>query len=127
MIAKKGGSKHKTVGKVFSIAMLTAGFSSFVPSVINPSPFMFMVGLFTVYMVGTGNRYLRLKQLNKNQKPKLIDWTLTVVMLLAGTLLVVFGVLNLLKSNLFGLVFIIFGILGLLFVKSDFKNYRGKS
>src|SRR5690606_9577998 len=81
----------------------------------------------TVYMVGTGNRYLRLKMLNKNQKPKIIDWTLTLSMLLAGVLFMGLGTLNLLHSNFFGLVFITFGFLGLLFVRHDFKNYNGKS
>src|SRR5690554_873986 len=102
MIAKKGDSKHKIVGKIFSISMLTAGLSSFVLSVLHPSRFMFMVGIFTVYMVGTGNRYLHLKMLNKNQKPKIIDWALTISMLLAGILFMGLGTLSLLKSNFFG-------------------------
>lgn len=127
MIAKKGNLKHKIVGKIFSVSMLTTGLSSLVLSVLHPSRFMFMVGAFTVYMVGTGNRYLHLKMLNKNQKPKIIDWTLTLSMLLAGVLFIGLGTVNLLKSNLFGLVFITFGFLGLLFVRHDFKNYSGKS
>lgn len=127
MIAKKGDSKHKIVGKIFSISMLTAGLSSLVLSVLHPSRFMFMVGIFTVYMVGTGNRYLHLKMLNKNQKPKIIDWALTISMLLAGILFMGLGTLSLLKSNFFGLVFVTFGFLGLLFVRHDFKNYSGKS
>ncbi len=125
--AKKGDSRHKIIGKIFTISMLTVGLSSLVLSTINPSLFMFMVGIFTVYMVGTGNRYLHLKMLNKNQKPKIIDWTLTFIMLLSGILFIVIGTLNLLKSNLFGLVFITFGFLGLIFTRHDFKNYNGKS
>lgn len=127
MIAKKGDSKHKIVGKIFTISMLTTGFSSLILSVLHPSTFMFTIGVFTVYMVGTGNRYLHLKKLNKGQKPKIIDWILTAVMLLAGISLLGLGSLNLLKSNFFGLVFIIFGFIGLLFVRHDLKNYRGKS
>ena len=127
MIAKKGDSRHRTVGKIFLFAMLTTGLSSLVLSTINPSLFMFMVGIFTVYMLGTGNRYLHLKMLNENQKPKIIDWTLTIAMMLAGVLFIGIGALSVLKSNLFGLVFITFGFIGLLFVRHDFKNYTGKS
>lgn len=127
MIAEKGNSKHKTIGKIFSFSMLSAGISSLVLSTIHPSLFMFMVGIFTIYMVGTGNRYLHLKMLNNNQKPKLIDWTLTITMMLSGILFIVLGTLNLLKSNYFGVVFITFGFLGMLFVRHDFKNYTGKS
>lgn len=127
MIAKKGDLRHRIVGKIFFFSMLTAGLSSLVLSTINPSLFMFMVGVFTVYMVGTGNRYLHLKMLNENQKPKIIDWSLTISMMLASILFIGLGVLSLLKSNLFGLVFITFGSLGLLFVRHDIKNYTGKS
>jgi uncharacterized membrane protein len=127
MVAKKGGSKHKIVGKIFSASMLTTGVSSLVLSVLHPSHFMFMVGTFTIYMVGTGNRYLRLKMLHKGRKPKIIDWTLTLSMLLAGILFIGLGTLSLSKSNLFGLVFITLGFFGLLFVRHDFINYSGKS
>lgn len=127
MIAQKGDSRHKIVGKVFSVSMLTAGLSSLVLSAIHPNLFLFMVGVFTVYMVATGNRYLHLKMLNHHQKPQRIDWFLTIAMLLSGVLFVSLGTLNLVKSNTFGLVFITFGIIGLLFVRNDFANYRGKS
>ena len=127
MVSKKGDLKHKIIGKIFSVSMITAGLSSLVLSVLHPNYFLFMVGVFTVYMVGTGNRYLNLKLLNKNKKPKIIDWTLTIMMSSAGLLFIVLGTLNLLKSNLFGLVFLTFGFLGLLFVRNDIKNYRGKA
>lgn len=125
MIAKKGDSRHRFVGNIFFFSMLTAGFSSLALSTINPSLFMFMVGFFTVYMAATGKRYLNFKRLK--QKPKIIDWSLSIAMMLAGILFIGLGVLILLKSNLFGLVLITFGFLGLLFVRHDFKNYTGKS
>ena len=127
IIAKKGNSRHRIVGKIFFFSMLTTGLSSLILSTINPSLFMFMVGIFTVYMVVTGNRYLHLKMLNENQKPKIIDWSLTIAMMLAGILFISLGIWSLLKSNLFGLVFITFGSIGLLFVRHDIKNYKGKS
>jgi uncharacterized membrane protein len=127
VIAKKGTKEHRIIGKAFFYSMLTAGLSSLVLSTINPSLFMFMVGIFTIYMVGTGKRYLHLKMLNENQKPKIIDWILTITMMLVSIIFIGFGVLSLLKSNLFGLVFSTFGSIGLLFVRHDIKNYTGKS
>lgn len=127
MIATKGTSTHKLVGKIFTLSMLTAGLSSLVMSVMHPNHFLFMVGIFTVYMVVTGNRYLHLKSLSSNQKPKTIDWFMTIAMLMAGILFIGLGVLLLLKSKTFGLVFITFGLLGLQFVRHDFINYRGHS
>ena len=123
IIAKKGGRQHKFVGRLFVIAMLIAGLSALVLSVLHPNQFLFMVGIFTVYMVGTGARYLHLKN-RHNQKPRAFDWFLTLLMLLAGILFFGLGVLSLSQSNLFGLVYITFSFFGLLFVRNDIKNYR---
>lgn len=127
IIIKKGGNKHKIIGKIFVYSMLASGFSALVLSTIHPNYFLFMVGVFTLYMVGTGNRYLYLKLLKINQKPKIIDWIITITMLLLGLIFIGMGVLFLIKAKLFGLVFITFGVIILLFVKKDFENYSGKS
>jgi len=52
---------------------------------------------------------------------------MTNAMLLFGLLFVGLGAWFVIKSNFFGLVFITFGLSGLLFVKHDFTNYKGKS
>ena len=127
MIGKKGNKRHRKLGKVFSVAMMATGLSSLVLSVLHPSQFMFMVGVFTVYMVGTGNRYLKLKLLNKHQKPKMIDWILSGIMLLSGLLFLLLGIRNLMYSNYFGFVFLLFGFLGLQYVRNDYRNYQGKA
>jgi uncharacterized membrane protein len=126
LVRKKGDKKHKLTGKIFTYAMLTAGFSSFALSIIHPNYFLFMVGVFTIYLVGTGNRYIYLKLLGSYQRPTVIDWTITLGMLLAGLLFIALGIKNLITHNNFGIVFIVFGGLGLFFVKTDFDNYRGK-
>jgi uncharacterized membrane protein len=125
ILRKKGDKKHKLIGKIFFISMMTAGSSSLVLAYIHPNYFLFMVGVFTLYMVGSGQRYLKHKQ--QNIDSKLIDWTITILMLFAGILFVGIGILTIIKSNLFGLVFITFGSLGLLFVRQDFKNYNDKA
>jgi uncharacterized membrane protein len=126
LIRQKGDKKHKLIGKLFFVSMLTAGTSSLVLSCLHPNYFLFMVGVFTLYLVGSGQRYLKIKQQNKHDS-KLMEWTITILMLLAGLLFVGIGILTIIKSNLFGLVFIIFGSLGLLFVRQDFKNYNDKT
>ena len=125
LIRKKGDKNHKAIGKIFAYAMLITGFSSLVLSVMHPNYFLFIVGVFTIYMVGTGNRYIYLKILNNDVKPKLIDFILTSTMMITGVLFIILGVWNLIKSNSFGIVFIVFGIIGLGFVRADFKNYKG--
>ncbi len=69
---KKGDKNHKQIGKIFAYSMLTAGFSAFVLSILHHNYFLFMVGIFTIYLVGTGYRYIYLKMLGSNQKPAFI-------------------------------------------------------
>ena len=123
IIRKKGDKKHKIIGKLFFVSMLIVGASSLVLSFLHPNYFLFMVGVFTLYMVSSGQRYLKHKIQDKFES-KLIDWTITISMLLAGLLFIGIGILTIIKPNLFGLVFITFGSLGLLFVRQDFKNYN---
>jgi uncharacterized membrane protein len=123
---KKGDKTHKLAGKIFVYSMLTAGLSSLVLSILHPNYFLFIVGVFTVYMVGTGNRYLYLKMLGRDQQPAILDWAITISMVLAGLLFIVFGVSHLLDQNNFGIVLIVFGVLGLRFAKTDFDNYKGR-
>lgn len=52
IIAKKGDSRHKIIGKIFTISMLTVGLSSLVLSTINQSLFMFMVGILQFTWLG---------------------------------------------------------------------------
>ena len=123
IIRKKGDKNHKLIGKLFFVSMLIVGASSLVLSFLHPNYFLFMVGVFTLYMVSSGQRYLNHKQQDKLES-KLIDWTITISMLFAGLLFIGIGILTIIKPNLFGLVFITFGSLGLLFVRQDFKNYN---
>lgn len=126
VIRKKGDKNHKILGKLFYYSMLTAGFSSLALSSLRPNYFLFMVGVFTLYMVSVGQRYLKHKQDDK-KIIRYLDWIISTVMLISGLLFFVLGLLSLLKSNAFGLVFITFGCLGLVFVRQDFKNFTNKS
>jgi uncharacterized membrane protein len=126
LIRRKGDKPHKLTGKIFAYSMLTAGFSSLALATIHPNYFLFIVGVFTIYLVATGNRYLYLKMLGSNQKPTILDWTITAGMLLAAILFIAVGIQLLVASNNFGIVLIVFGGLGLRLVRTDFGNYKGK-
>jgi uncharacterized membrane protein len=126
LVRKKGDKNHKLIGKIFTYSMLTAGFSSFALSILHPNYFLFMIGVFTIYLVGTGYRYIYLKMLGSEQRPTILDWTITIGMLMAGLLFIGIGIRHLLAQNNMGIVFIVFGVLGLRSVKTDFDNYKGK-
>ncbi|HAI76395.1 MAG TPA: hypothetical protein DCM08_09115 [Microscillaceae bacterium] len=126
IIRKKGDKPHVQVGRFFFYGMLLAGLTALVMALMHPNHFLFIVGVFTLYMLGTGQRYLSLRQLHKGQQVSGIDWALTGTMAVFGILFGVFGGWQLLQGNDFGFVFWVFGGVGLRFVWQDWQNYRRK-
>ncbi len=127
LIRRKGDLLHKRIGLVFTYAMILAGISAIVLSILHPNHFLTIVGVFTVYMVSTGYRYIRLRLTEVDNDPKAFDWFLTICMGLAGLWFIFMGVRALIASETFGIVLIVFGVISLLFVRTDLKNYRGKA
>ncbi|WP_291086388.1 hypothetical protein [Flavobacterium sp. BFFFF1] len=125
MIAKKGDRMHKRVGKIFSISMLGAGICSLVLATMHRNDFLFVVGIFTIYMAGTGWRYLYLRNIAKGQKPFPVDWLLMGFMLLGNIGFVAMGILSVLDKEYFGAIIFIFAWRGIGFVVQDYKAYRG--
>ena len=72
MIAKKGLAIHKKSGLVFFHTMLisaiTAMIVAFLPN--HESPFLFAVGIFSLYFILTGKRSLRFKHKNPERLKK---------------------------------------------------------
>jgi len=124
IIRKKGDKIHKSIGKFFFYGMLINGFSGLVMSAIHWEPFLLIVAVFSIYMVGTGQRFLSLKQLDKGQKPKAIDWILTITMILFALYFILYGVGFLLHGFNFGIVLLVFGTISLLMASKDISSYR---
>ncbi len=90
-----------------------------------------MIGIFSIYMISSGLRYLSLRKLYKGQSPETIDWILTLLMLLFGSILFIGGIIQLvglysiMGNNYFGIVMIVFGAISLSMVRQDIRNYSG--
>jgi uncharacterized membrane protein len=125
-IAKKGDKRHKLVGKIFAFSMLGAGFCSFVLATLHRNDFLFVVGIFTVYMVATGWRYLYLKDIPNGQKPLLIDWLIIGFMALGALVFAYLGIRLAMQKELFCLVFLFFAHRSVSFIVKDIKTYRGQ-
>ena len=78
--------------------------------------FLFIVGVFTVYMVGTGYRYIRIRNSGGKKGPQIIDWILTVGMAVVGIVFLVMGGYLGFNGDAFGVVYIVFGLISLLFI-----------
>ena len=125
IIKKKGDKAHKSVGKFFFYSMLINGFAGFIMSLIHRNDFLLIVAVFSIYMVATGQRFLSLKQLNKEQKPKAIDWILTYTMLVFAFLFITYGSYLLINKVNFGIVLLVFGVVSCLMAIKDIKVYKG--
>ena len=124
LATNKGSKIHKSLGTIYFIAMLTASLVALPMSYLHSNYFLFIIGIFTSYMLLTGKRYLHIKSVAEVRKT---DWILSGIMFLFAIIFICFGVYHLIQNNYFGSVFIVFGSIGLRFVYQDSQNYTGKS
>jgi uncharacterized membrane protein len=127
MIMKKGDRTHRIIGKFFVAAMMTSSIIALILASLKTNYFLFVVGVFSIYLVGTGNRYIYLKLLGKTQRPKILDWLLSGGMFLMGIAFIYLGITLLRdQENAFGIVPIVFAFVGFSSVREDFLNYTGR-
>ena len=124
MFAKKGNTRHKKIGKVYFYSLLTASVAAIPMSYLHSNYFLFLISVFTIYILLSGVNYLNKKSL---KSVNTTDWVLTIIMLLFAIALIAFGIFNIVKGNYFGIVLIVFGSIGLLFSYQDYINFKGKS
>lgn len=121
---KKGDKRHKNLGSIYFYALLIASICAIPMSYLHSNYFLFIISVFTMYMLLTGKRYIQKKS---NVQVTKTDWLLTILMAIFGTAFISFGILHLMKSDLFGIVYIVFGAISYLFVYQDRINFTGKS
>lgn len=127
LILKKGGEIHKTIGRVFVFSMISTALIALLLCFLKTNFFLLIIGVFTLYLVGTGQRYLYMKNLSRGGKPKIVDWLLSSAMGIVGLIFMGWGIFLLVKKNIMGWSLMLFGTIGLLSVRKDFENYLGKS
>lgn len=122
-MVKKGSSIHKKMGKLFSIGMITSSLIS-IPISWMPNHenlFLFLIGLFTIYLVLAGNRALTFKT---KEKANWIDKMISGSMLFFSLIMVIIGIYGLLNSSSFSLLYLFFGGFGLFLSVKDFIFYK---
>ncbi len=125
VIVKKGSKIHKRLGKLFSIGMLTSSIISlpiaWMPKHINP--FLFLIGLFTIYLVITGNRALTFKPKLK-EKATLLDTSISGSMLVISIIMILLGVFGFFQKIDNSILYLFFGVFGLLLTIKDFYFFK---
>jgi uncharacterized membrane protein len=123
IVAIKGSVLHKKMGKIFSIGMMSSSLLS-IPISWMPNHknlFLFLIGLFTIYLVLAGNRALKYK---RKTKPELIDKIISGSMFIFSSIMVGLGAYNLLIDWSTAMLYLFFGGFGLFFTIVDFRFYR---
>jgi hypothetical protein len=118
LLTRKGNERHKLVGNFFHWGMMITGLTSLALSQMRPNPFLFLVGVFTLYMNYTGKRYLSYQK--KSSKPEWLDHAVSLTMLSVSILFIWKGN-NLLKTDSFGWVYVVFGFISLFMALGDFR------
>ncbi|MEY3947004.1 MAG: hypothetical protein RJB03_1710 [Bacteroidota bacterium] len=118
LLTQKGNTRHKLLGNFFHWGMNIAGLTSLALSQMRPNSFLFLVGVFTLYMNYTGKKYLSYQ--NKASKPEWLDHAVSLTMLSVAILFIWKGNI-LLKSDSFGWVYVAYGFISLFMTLGDFR------
>ena len=119
MISKKGKTKHKKFGLIFFYSMMLSGIIAMIVAVLpkHESPFLFAVGIFSLYFVLTGKRALNFK----NKKPDLkADKWISKIMIITGVLMIV---LPLILTNSINIILVVFAIVGITLSVKDLRLF----
>ena len=125
LLVKKGSKIHRLFGKIFYWSMIVASCFALVISNLpkHHNFFLFTIGLFTLYMVLSGRRFLALKMLFRNQTASAFDWVLAILMAIAGSCMIIYG-WSISSENTIGIVLIVFGFISLRMVGSSILLFR---
>ncbi|MGO3182054.1 MAG: DUF2306 domain-containing protein [Aequorivita sp.] len=120
IIAKKGNAIHKKFGLIFFYSMIISGVTAMIVSFMpkHESPFLFAVGIFSLYFVLTGKRALKFKRRIPNLK---IDRWISRLMIISGVLMIL---LPIIISRSINLILVVFAIIGIVFSIRDLTLYK---
>ncbi|MDN3666356.1 hypothetical protein ACFFU1_12600 [Algibacter miyuki] len=123
IIVKKGSTPHKLFGKLFSVGMICSSLISLPISCMpnHENLFLFLIGLFTIYLVISGRRALKFKT---NQKADYLDKILSISMLVFSLIMIFIGVYGLFGQITNSILFLFFGAFGLLLSVNDMRFYK---
>jgi hypothetical protein len=124
MLTPKGGRTHRIFGKIYFWSMTTVFISAIILAIGHQRTFLFMVAFFSYFFTVRGRRILYLKGLGTTTNASWVDWSIVVLSACFIIFLITWGVSELIKNDMMGIVAVVFGGIGLTFVISDIRKFR---
>lgn len=125
IVVRKGNLNHKRFGKWFTWSMIISSAISLVvarmPNHINN--FLFLIGIFTIYMVLAGNRALTFKSAKKTEA-NVLDKLVSGIMAASALLMMGFGINGLVHGHSHSILFLFFGWIGMFLPYGDYKLFK---
>ncbi|MDT0294280.1 DUF2306 domain-containing protein [Mesonia ostreae] len=120
LLAEKGKTVHKKSGLLFYYAMMISGLLAMFVAVLpnHESPFLFSVGIYSLYFVIMGKRAVSYKT---NQSNLSLDRFISLIMIFTGFLMIFLGPL---LNNTINPVLVVFGSLGIILSTKDMIVFR---
>ncbi len=116
----KGGWLHRRAGNAYTLAMLAVGLSALMLAVVHPNPFLFAVGVFSLYLVFTGWRAAMLR----DGRHRTLDHAGGAVMALAGLGMLGWGAQGVVAgSGAQPVILLAFGSIGLTMALVDWRDW----
>lgn len=124
LVAKKGGLWHTCFGLAFSYGMYVACSASFIISIYKQIWFLFVIGIFSGYLVISARRFLGKKNFKAGDPVPMLDLAISQIMLIAGAIFILWGIYSMTQQNGMGIVLLIFGLIGFLNARTDLKIFK---
>lgn len=120
MIARKGNKIHKKFGLIFFYSMMISGITAMIVAFMpnHHSPFLFAIGIFSLYFVLTGKRALNFKRKNPNLKN---DRWIARIMIISGLLMILLPIIT---SKSINIILVVFAVIGIIFSVKDLILYK---
>ena len=117
LFVKKGSKIHRKSGKAFYYTMLASAILALIVSILpgHYSPFLFCIGVFSIYFLLTGIRSLKFKRGDINIK---IDSIIAYLIIITGLIMIMYPVV---LDGEINIVLLVFGIVGLVFGIRDLR------
>lgn len=126
IVSQKGKQLHRMAGTVYFWAMTFVFITGMIVAGYRFNRFLFLIAFLSYYSVFAGVRFLKLKNLHKDQNPKWYDWAAGIINGIVNILFIGLGLYYLFQpnNNLAGaLLSIGFGIGGLLLSYTNLQSF----